>query len=67
MLVGKEEAIELSVDSPVLGMLQELLVFLVLPGREYSNEAVFVIPCRLLHQIDYGLSGLHLKLLDNNE
>jgi hypothetical protein len=67
MLVSEEEAIELSVDSPVLGMLQELLVFLVLPGREYSNEAVFVIPCRLLHQIDYGLSGLHLKLLDNNE
>ena len=67
MLVGKEEAIELSVDSPVLRVLEELLVFLVLPHREYSNEAVFVIPCRLLHQIDYGLSGLHLKLLDNNE
>ena len=67
MLVGKEEAIELSVDSPVLGMLQELFVFLVLPGREYSNEAVFVIHGRLLHQVNYGLPGLHLKLLDNNE
>jgi len=67
MLVGKEEAIELSVYCPVLGVLEELLVFLVLSGREYSNEAVFVIPCRLLHQVNYGLSGLHLKLLSNNE
>jgi hypothetical protein len=66
MLVSEEEAIELSVDSPVLGMLQELFVFLVLPGREYSNEAVFLISCRLLHQVHYGLSGLHLKLLENN-
>ena len=49
MLVGKEEAIKLSVDCPVLRVLEELFVFWVLPSREYSNEAVFVIPCRLFH------------------
>jgi hypothetical protein len=65
MLVGKEEAIELSIDCPVLGVLEKLLVFLKLPGWKYSNEAVFVIPCRLLNQVNYSLSGLHLKLLKN--
>ena len=65
MLVGKEEAIELSVDCPVLGVLEKFLVFLILPRWKYSNEAVLVIPCRLLDQVNYGLSGLHLKLLNN--
>jgi hypothetical protein len=65
MLVGKEEAIELSIDCPVLGVLEKLLVFLKLPGWKYSNKAVFMIPCRLLNQVNYSLSGLHLKLLKN--
>jgi hypothetical protein len=59
--VREEKTIELPVNSPVEGVLEELVVSGVEAGREYSDKSLFRITSGLLDCLDQGLLSFHLQ------
>ena len=54
---------ELSVDRPVLRVLQELFILGVQPGRENPNERILLIPLRLFYKVNNSFLAFNLELL----